>query len=258
MDRALRYLLTDITGNSHRSEFCIDKLYNPDALRGRLGLLELRVPSKCLRTPRWRSSSTAGAGTVARFAEVPYSAPLIRWGGSLHEKFLPHFVLADISTVVDDLRAHGIDFDRAWLAPFAELVSRIGITHVGERRATGWSWSYAPRSSRGTCLAMTRRRAPLPAMSTPPRSGFRSVPETSSQLATVACNGSPVPLVAAGTHYVAGVRYKAWKPWSSLHPTLDLDTPLRFDLIDRASQLSLGGATTTLSIPADVRTTPRR
>ena len=61
----------------------------------------------------------------------------------------------------------------------------------------------------------------------------------------LACNGSPVPLVAAGTpgYYVAGVRYKAWKPWSSLHPTIDLDTPLRFDLIDRASQLSLGGAT---------------
>ncbi len=117
---------------------------------------------------------------------------------------------------------------------------------LGEPRATAWSWSYAPRSSRGSVLGDDSSSG----------AAARYVDSSTERLQVsvrnyeparhlLACNGLPVPLVAAGTpgYYVAGVRYKAWKPWSSLHPTLDLDTPLRFDLIDRASQLSLGGAT---------------
>jgi len=248
VDRALRYLLTDITGNSHRSEFCIDKLYNPDALRGRLGLLELRGFEMPPHPDMALVQALLVRALVARFAGVPYSAPLIRWGSSLHEKFLlPHFVLADISTVVDDLRAHGIDFDRAWLAPFAEFrFPRIGITHVGGTEGDGVD------------LELRSAIEPWRVLGDDSSSGAaaRYVDSSTERLQVsvrnfeparhlVVCNGSPVPLVAAGVpgHYVAGVRYKAWKPWSSLHPTLDLDTPLRFDLIDRASQLSLGGAT---------------
>jgi uncharacterized protein (DUF2126 family) len=146
---------------------------------------------------------------------------------------------------VDDLRAHGIDFDRAWLAPFAEFrFPRIGITHVGgtegvelELRSAIEPWSVLGDDSSSGAAARyvdsSTERLQV------------SVRNFEPARHLVACNGSPVPLVAAGApgHYVAGVRYKAWKPWSSLHPTLDLDTPLQFDLIDRASQLSLGGAT---------------
>ena len=166
----------------------------------------------------------------------------MRWGTALHERFLlPHFVLADIAAVVTDLRAHGIEFELSWLLPFLEFrFPRIGVTKIsgvdlelrsaiepwhvlGEEAAAGGTarvmWILRPNGCRSRC-------------------GF--VPERH----LLTCNGRAVPLAATGTPggYVAGVRYKAWKPWSSLHHT-DVNSPLSFDLIDRMSRFSLGGAT---------------
>ena len=243
VDRALRHLLTDITGNNHRAEFCIDKLYSPDSLRGRLGLLELRAFEMPPHPDMALVQALLVRALVARFADEPYSAPLIRWGTALHERFLlPHFALADIAEVVADLRAHEIEFDLSWLMPFVEFrFPRIGVTmisdvelelrgaiepwHVlGEEATAGGTARYVDSSTERLQLAVT---------------GY--VPERHLLI----CNGRPVPLVATGTpgKYVAGVRYKAWKPWSALHPTLPVDSPLSFDLIDRASRFSLGGAT---------------
>ena len=243
VDRALRNLLTDITGNTHRAEFCIDKLYNPNSTRGRLGLLELRGFEMAPHPDMALVQALMVRALVARFAEERYSAPLVRWGTALHERFLlPHFVLADIAEVVTDLRAHGIEFELSWLLPFVEFrFPRVGVTKIsgmelelrsaiepwhvlGEEVGTGGSARYVDSSTERLQVAV---------------SGF--VPERHLLI----CNGRPVPLTATGTpgNYVAGVRYKAWKPWSSLHPTLDVDSPLSFDLIDRMSRFSLGGAT---------------
>jgi uncharacterized protein (DUF2126 family)/transglutaminase-like putative cysteine protease len=243
VDRALRNLLTDITGNTHRAEFCIDKLYNPNSLRGRLGLLELRGFEMPPHPDMALVQALLVRALIARFAEERYSAPLIRWGTSLHERFLlPHFVLADIGEAVTDLRAHDIGFELSWLLPFLEFrFPRIGVTEIGgvelelrnaiepwhvlgEEAAAGGTARYVDSSTERLQVAVN---------------GF--VP--ARHLLT--CNGRPVPLTATGTSgsYVAGVRYKAWKPWSSLHPRLEVDSPLAFDLIDRASRFSLGGAT---------------
>jgi uncharacterized protein (DUF2126 family) len=155
---------------------------------------------------------------------------------------LPHFALADIAEVVADLRAHGLDFELSWLQPFVEFrFPRIGVTKIsdlelelrsaiepwhvlGEEATAGGTARYVDSSTERLQVAV---------------SGF--VPERH----LLACNTRPVPLAATGTpgRYVAGVRYKAWKPWSALHPTLGVDSPLSFDLIDRASRHSLGGAT---------------
>src|SRR6478752_3650443 len=132
-DRALRHLLTDITGNTHRAEFCIDKLYSPDSARGRLGLLELRGFEMPPHPDMALVQALLVRALVARFAEEPFSAPLVRWGTTLHERFLlPHHCAVDIADVVADLRAHDIEFDLSWLDPYIEFrFPRIGATHIG-------------------------------------------------------------------------------------------------------------------------------
>ncbi|HLL61711.1 MAG TPA: transglutaminase family protein, partial [Propionibacteriaceae bacterium] len=243
LDRALRPLLADITGNTHRSEFCVDKLYNPDALRGRLGLLELRGFEMTPHPDMALVQALLVRALVARFAEQPYSAPLVRWGTALHERFLlPHFALADLAEVVADLRAHELDVDLAWFEVFAEfrfpLVGTTTVDGVGlELRSAVEPWNVlgAEASSGATARYVDSSTERLQVRVT------RFVP--ARHLLT--CNGRPVPLTPTGTpgEYVAGVRFRAWRPWSALHPSLEIDSPLGFDLIDRTSAVSRGGAT---------------
>jgi uncharacterized protein (DUF2126 family) len=243
VDRALRNLLTDITGNTHRSEFCIDKMYSPDSTRGRLGLLELRGFEMAPHEDMALVQYLLVRALVARFAETPYTAPLIRWGTSLHERFLlPHHVAADALEVAADLRSHGIDFDPAWFDPYLEFrFPRIGITQIGDvglelRQAIEpWNVLGEDSSSGATSRYVDSSTERIQVQVTnfdPTRS-------------LVTCNGRAVPMQPTGTPgcFVAGVRYRAWKPWSSLHPTLEIDAPLTFDLVDRGNRLSLGGAT---------------
>ena len=243
VDRALRHLLTDITGNTHRSEFCIDKLYSPDSLRGRLGLLELRAFEMPPHPDMGLVQALLVRALVARFAEQPLSAPLIRWGAQLHERFLlPHFVMADMAEVVADLRSHGFEVDLAWFAPYLEFrFPQLGVTQAGgvrlELRAAIEPWHVLGEeaSSGGTARYVDSSIERLQVRV----DGF--VPERQ----VLTCNGAPVPLTATGPpgQFVAAVRYKAWKPWSALHPTLEIDSPLHFDVVDRGAGLSLGGAT---------------
>lgn len=243
VDRELRHLLTDITGNTHRAEFCIDKLYSPDSTRGRLGLLELRGFEMPPHPDMALVQALLVRALVARFAEQPYVEPLIRWGTSLHEKFLlPHFAMADIAEVVADLRRHGIDFDLEWLAPYLEFrFPRVGITQIGdvelELRSAIEPWHVLGEEAASGSTARyvdssTERLQVRVSGLTPGRQA-------------VLCNGRLVPLSSTGTpgEYVAAIRYKAWKPWSSLHPTLDVDSPLAVELIDLPNALSLGGVT---------------
>ena len=134
VDRALRHLLTDITGNTHRAEFCIDKLYSPDSARGRLGLLELRGFEMPPHAQMALVQALLVRSLVSRFWDEPLQAPLIRHGDDLHGRYLlPHYVIADIAEVAADLRAHGIDFQTSWLDPFTEFrFPRLGSVTVGE------------------------------------------------------------------------------------------------------------------------------
>ncbi len=243
VDRALRHLLTDITGNTHRAEFCIDKLYSPDSARGRLGLLELRgfeMP------PHYRMALVQALlvrSLVARFWAEPLRAPLIRHGENLHGRhLLPHFVIADIVEVAADLRAHGIDFETSWLDPFTEFrFPRLGTVTVSgvEMEFRGaiepWNVLGEEATAGGTARYVD---------SSVQRLQIR-VDGADHGRHLVTCNGVPVPLVAtdAPGRQVAGIRYRAWQPPSSLHPTIEPDSPLVFDLVDTDTGVSLGGAT---------------
>jgi uncharacterized protein (DUF2126 family) len=248
-DRALRHLLTDITGNTHRAEFCIDKLYSPDSARGRLGLLELRGFEMPPHFQMAMVQSLLVRSLVASFWDEPLRAPLIRHGANLHGRYLlPHFIIHDIAEVATDLRAHGINFDTSWLDPFTEFrFPRIGtaVFHgveielrgaiepwnvLGEESTTGGTARYVDSSVERIqvrLIGADRRRY------------------------IVTANGCPVPLLATDNPdvQVGGVRYRAWQPPSALHPTITVDGPLRFELVDTATGMSRGGCTYHVSHP---------
>ncbi len=253
VDRLLRHLLVDLTGNTHRSEFCIDKLFSPDSERGRLGILELRAFEMPPHEQMALVQALLVRSLVARFWEEPYTGPLVRWGTELNDRFmLPHFVRADIHDVVADLNDHGIDFASSWFDPFLEF--RFPL--IGEAVVSGGPSGDAG----GGEVRLEVRRAIEPwhvlgeesSGSGTSRYVDSSVERLQVQVDginperhIVTCNGIPLPLRATGTAgtSVAGVRFKAWAPWSALHPTIDKTGPLHFDVVDRWSSRSLGGAT---------------
>ncbi|MDB5347762.1 MAG: transglutaminase domain protein [Schlesneria sp.] len=243
IDRIFRHLLVDVTGNTHRAEFCIDKLYSPDSSSGRLGLVEFRALEMPPHAQMSLMQQLLIRSLVMRFWDQPYQNPPISWGTLLHDRFmLPHFLSEDIHTVVEELRGSGYSFDHAWFAPHFEFrCPFIGEftqdnVHVELRTALEpWYVLGEEPGGGGTVRFVDSSVERLQV----------KVSGAIPQRHQLTCNGRKVPLHPTGVQgeYVAGVRYRAWQPPSCLHPTIGVHTPLLFDLHDSWLGRSLGGCT---------------
>ncbi len=249
IDRLMRNLLIDITGNTHRAEFCIDKLYAPGSATGRLGLLEFRGFEMPPHSRMALVQALLIRTMTARFWKEPYKKDLVRWGTSLHDRYmLPHYLWQDMKEVVQDLNDHGYPFKLEWLLPFEEFrfphYGRVQIDDIEiELR-----WAVEPWHVLGEEVGSFGTARYVDSSVERLQVKLRGLTDNRYMLA---CNGRRVPIEKTGRHgeYVAGVRYRAWAPPSALHPTIGTHTPLVFDLIDTWNGRSIGGCTYHVSHP---------
>ncbi len=243
VDRLFRNILVDITGNTHRAEICIDKLYSPDSERGRLGLVELRGFEMTPHPQMNLLQALLVRACVSGFWTIPYKQKPIRWGTELHDRFmLPHHLWEDFREVINTLNMAGYDFKLDWFLPFHDFrFPFYGSTQIDEikieLRMALEPWNVLGEEmhqgsvSRSVDSSVERLQIKV--------EGYND----SHYIIT--CNGRPLPLKPTGQNgvYVAGIRYKAWSPPSSLHPTIPTHTPLVFDVIDARYERSIGGCT---------------
>ncbi len=244
VDRIFRNLLVDATGNTHRAEFCIDKLYSPDSASGRLGLLEMRAFEM---PPHSRMSLTQHLllrALIAHFWEKPYRHELVRWRTEIHDRFmLPYFVHQDLEDVVADLNDGGYPLRREWFAPHFEFrfplygtIEQRGIELELRQAIEPWHVLGEEASAGGT-VALRRFFAGTTAGAgerhgrSAPRGHLQRRARAAASDRHERSNLWPACATAPGSRPIACIRR------SESH------APLVFDVVDTWSRRSIGGCT---------------
>ena len=230
VDRIFRNILVDMSGNTHRTEFCIDKMYDPGSASGRRGLVEFRAFEMPPHAQMSAAQMLLMRGALAAFWQRPYERKLIRFGTRLHDDFmLPHYVDQDFRDAMDELSAYGVNLSPDWFAPHMEFrfpkVGEIDVRGMNiELRHALEPWHVLGEEAGGggTVRYVDASAERLQA----------KVEGWVEERYTLTCNGVAVPLNRTDRvgEYVAGVRFKAWRPPFALHPTIPAQTPLVFDV----------------------------
>ena len=240
-DRLFRHLLVDMTGNTHRAEVSIDKLFDPATPHGRQGLIELRAFEMPPHPRMVIAQGLLARALIAAFAAEPYRAPLVRWGQALHDRFLlPSVLWRDFEDVLSALADRGVALPAAGYRPFLDLrCPLVGILQAGDvtlevsNALEPWHVLGEEMTTAGTTRFVDSSVERIEVLA----SGL--VPGRH----VVMVNGHVLPLHAtprAGTS-VGGVRFRAWAPPHSLHAHLGIHHPIRLDVVDAWAHRSLGG-----------------
>ena len=242
-DRMLRHLLSDPSGQIKHAEIRMDHLYAPERESKRQGRVFIHAFELAPHPHVAVLHTLLVHALLGRVARASDSGELKRWGSALHDRFmLPHELLADLSEVIEELRAVGYPFQLEWFEPLITL----RFPELGE----------VPIGQINLALQTALEPWPLLAEEVTPGGVARFIDAANERLQVklsglapgryaLVCNGQSVPLQATGTHgeYVAGVRYKIANPPSTLHPTIAPVGALVFDLIDSWTGRAIGGCT---------------
>ncbi|MGZ3633133.1 MAG: transglutaminase family protein [Parachlamydiaceae bacterium] len=243
IDRLFRHLLVDVTGNTHRSEICIDKLYAPHTNYGKQGLLEFRSFEMQPHPHMSLLQILLIRAFVAYFWKTPYQHRFTRWGTELHDRMLlPYFLWQDLGDVLIELNSAGFKFKKEWFMPFFEFrfpiygQAQFENIHLELRMALEpWNVLEEGHFNHHTSRIVdsSTQRVQIKMSGILPHRHI------------ITCNKRYVPLHPCPEkgEYIAGIRYKAWNPPLTLHPLIPVNTPLVIDVYDTWLKRSIGGVT---------------